>query len=98
MLPAQFHEFTDVIGSLFDSLAVGVTVGRDRKTALPAQQMIKGHVGALRIDVPQRLIEAAQGAVRYRAVSPVGAYVGRLPQVLDVRRVAPQRKGRQEFV
>src|SRR5580658_10081142 len=87
MLPARFHEFTDIIGSLFDGLAVGVTIGSDRKTALAAQKLMKGHIGPLCLNVPQRLIQAAQRAVQDRTVPPVGTYIGGLPHVLDERRV-----------
>src|ERR1035441_6631402 len=98
MHPARFHEFTYLIRSLFDGLAVGVTISSDRKTALAAQKLIEGHVGPLRFDVPQCFIQAAQGAVQYRIVPPVGTYIRGLPHVLDVGWVTPQSKGCQEFI
>ena len=39
--------------------------------------------GLAALDVPQRLVDAADGVVQHRAVAPVGAVVHRLPDVVD---------------
>src|SRR5262249_7288997 len=43
MLPPRFHEFTDIVGSLFNRFAVRMTICRYGKPALAAQKLIKGH-------------------------------------------------------
>ena len=63
--------------------AVGVAVGVDGFAALAAGQLIDRHAGLAAFDVPQRLIDAADGVVQDRAVFPVRAVVAGLPDVLD---------------
>ena len=60
-----------------------MTVAVGGLAALAAQQLIDRHPGLAALDVPQRLIHAADGVVQHRAVPPVGAVVARLPGIVD---------------
>ena len=63
--------------------AGGVRVAIDGLAALAAEQLIDRHAGLAALDVPQRLVDAADGVVQHRAVAPVGAVVAGLPDVVD---------------
>ena len=68
-------------------------VGVGRLAAFAADQLVDGHVGLPALDVPERLVDAADGVVQRRAVAPVGAVVARLPDVLDaVHRLADEER------
>ena len=68
-------------------------VAGGRFAALPAQQLIDGHPRLASLDVPERLVDAADGVVQHRAVAPVGAVVAGLPGVVDpVGRLADQER------
>ena len=54
---------------------------------LAAQELVERHVGALGLDVPERLVHPAHGVEEHAAVPPVRADVRRLPDVLDLVRV-----------
>ena len=69
-----------------------------RHPRLAAEQLVDRHVGALALDVPQRLIDAAHRVVEHRAVAPIRADVHRLPDVFDVVRVFAFEERRQELV
>ena len=64
---------------------------RRGEPALAAQQLIDGHVRPLALDVPERHVHAAHRVEQHRAVPPVRADVGRLPDVLDLVDVAADR-------
>ena len=63
--------------------AIGMRVGIDGFAAFAAGELIDGHAGLAPLDVPQRLVDAADGVVQHRTVLPVGAVVAGLPDVLD---------------
>ena len=63
--------------------AAGVGVGVGGFAALAAGELIDGHAGLAALDVPQRLVDAADGVVEHGAVLPVGAVVAGLPDVFD---------------
>src|SRR5690606_5810225 len=44
------------------------------------------------LDVPQGLIQSAQCVVQHRAVTPVGTYIGGLPDVFDIMNVLAPAK------
>ena len=72
-------------------VAVGPTVGvhPDLVPARTSQQDVDGRTELLTHDVPQRLLDAAQGGVElHRAASSGEVIVGHLGEVLDVRRAA----------
>src|SRR5205814_6668891 len=72
--------------------AAGVVVTVGAAPHLAAEQLIEGHPGALALDVPQRDVHAAHRVEQRRTVTPVGADVARLPDVLDLVDVAPDQK------
>ena len=63
--------------------AVGMTIEVHRFARLAAQKLEHRHAGHAALDVPQRLVDAANGVVFHRAVAPVGGVVGHLPDVFD---------------
>src|SRR5574339_398697 len=50
---------------------------------LAAEQLIERHLRPLRLDVPQRNIDAAHRVEQDRSIAPVRTDVARLPDVLD---------------
>ena len=73
--------------------AVRVRVAIRRLAALAAHKLVHRHAGLAALDVPQRLVHAADGVVQHRPVLPVGAVVAGLPDVLDaVRGLAEQQR------
>ena len=80
---------------VFDGLVVrtaGMHVYGGGLTGAAAQQVVHRHVRHLALDVPQRLVDAAQGVSKDGAVAPVGTDVGRLPDVLNVGDAAADEK------
>jgi len=75
-----------------------VAVGIDGLAALAAEKLVDRHAGALAEDVPQGHIDTADGVVEHRAVAPVGADKGRLPHVLDLRRVLAEYERLEETI
>jgi hypothetical protein len=45
--------------------------------------LVDGHARLAALDIPQRLVHAADGVVEYRPIAPVGAVVAGLPGVFD---------------
>jgi hypothetical protein len=85
---AGLPEGTDPILELVDVSPVGVDVDVGRAADTAAEQLVDGHPGPLALDVPQGLVDAGHGVVEDRPAAPVGADIRRLPDVLDVVRVA----------
>ena len=77
------HQLPCVVNDLFEVGATGVRVGIGGFAALAASQLVDGHAGLAALDVPQSLVDAADGIVQYRAVFPVRAVVAGLPDVFD---------------
>ena len=73
--------------------AVGVNVDGGGVPGLPAPQVVHGHSGQLALDVPECLVDAAEGVVQDGAVPPVRRDVAGLPNVLDVARVLADHEG-----
>ena len=80
---ALLHRPFDARLDLLEVVAAAMRVAGHREAALAPEQLVDRHVGPLALDVPQGLVQAAQGIVQHRAVAPVGAGVGVLPHVLD---------------
>jgi hypothetical protein len=77
------HQLPCVVNNPFELRATGVRVGIGGFAALAAGQLVDGDAGLAALDVPQRLVDAADGIVQYRAVFPVRAVVAGLPDVFD---------------
>jgi hypothetical protein len=54
--------------------------------ALAARELINGHARLPSLDIPQGLIDTAEGVIQHRAILPIGTVVARLPDVLDTVR------------
>lgn len=98
MAVALFHEALHVVHHLADVAARGVGIAVHGEARLAAEQLINGHSGAFAFDVPERLIESAEGVVENGTVAPVRAGVGGLPDVLDVVGVAPAAERVEVFL
>jgi len=61
---------------------VGVDIGS--LAAFAADEIVDRHVGHAAFDIPEGLIDAADGVVEHRAVFPVRAVVAGLPDVFDL--------------
>src|SRR6185312_11271956 len=72
------------IDDLLDFLTVGVAVDVGRFTAFTADEVVDGHVGHAAFDIPEGLVDAADGVVEDGAVFPVRAVVAGLPDVFDL--------------
>src|SRR5262245_20457728 len=51
--------------------------------AFASEQLVNGHPRLPSLDVPKRLVDAANGVVQHRAIAPVRAVVARLPDIVD---------------
>src|SRR3954471_8779158 len=83
MPPAQGHVFLSVLDDFCKFGAAGVRVGVGGFAALSAGKLIDGHSRLAALDVPQRLVDAADSVVEHRAVLPVGTVVAGLPDIFD---------------
>ena len=85
---AEGHALARAVFDFLEVASVGVVVARGAEAALAAEQLVDGHAGPLALDVPERDVHAAHRVEQHRAVAPVGADVGGLPDVLDLVDVA----------
>ena len=72
-----------LVDGLLDLGAGGVRVAIGGFAALAAQKLVDRHARLASFDIPERLIDAADGVVQHRAIAPVGAVVAGLPDVFD---------------
>jgi hypothetical protein len=75
------HETPAVVHYLFRILAIYVDVDLRGLAAFAAQHVVDRHTGLTALDVPQRLIHAADGINQHWSVAPVGTVVHGLPEV-----------------
>ena len=95
---AARHGLTHVFDHVFGLGASGIGEHLRGFAALAAPQIVDRHSSLPALDVPQRLIHAADGVVEHRAVAPVGAVVAHLPRVLDtVGRFADEQRLQVSF-
>src|SRR5579859_4726851 len=93
MAEAAFHELARIVDDLGNLAAFGMRVAIDSLAALPAEHLVHWHAGLATLDVPKRLVYAADGVIEYWPVAPVRAVVAGLPGVFDaVRRLADQKR------
>ena len=93
MAEAAFHELARIVDDFRNLAAVGVRVAINSLAALSAQHLVHRHAGLAALDVPERLVDAADGVVQHRPVAPVRAVVAGLPGVFDaVRRLADEKR------
>ena len=90
-LVALINIIGDRVHQVFEVGAGGVTIDQCALAAFAAEQLIKRHVGKLRLDIPQRHIDSADGRHRNRAAPVVGAPIEELPDVLGVAGVLPDQ-------
>src|SRR5207249_3939063 len=69
MAEALFDLRAHAVFDLLEVRATGVAIAIDGEPALPAQQLINGHAGALAFDVPQRHVQSAERIVEHWAVA-----------------------------
>ena len=50
---------------------------------LAADELVDRHAGLPTLDVPERVTDAADGAIEHRVILVVGAHVAELPDLLD---------------
>jgi hypothetical protein len=93
MAPALFHILLRVSDHLVKFGPAGVCIRVGSLAALAARKLIHGHAGLAALDVPQRLVDAADGVVQDRPVFPVRAVVARLPDVFDAVSGLAQQEG-----
>src|SRR5262249_21498257 len=81
------------IDAFLDLGALRVPITVRRLTALAAEQLIDGKARLAALDVPQRLVHAADRVVQHRAIAPVRAVIAGLPGVIDaVGRLAGEER------
>ena len=89
---ALSHELADALRRGLRGLFGHVAVDRNLRSALPTEELVDGHSGALALDVPERHVDSAERVHEYGAVSPVRALKHCLPEVFDVVRVGTAQK------
>ena len=77
------HGLARAVDDLRDFVTADARVTRRGFAAFAPEELIHGHAGLTALDVPQRLVHAADRVVEHRAVPPVGGVVAHLPGVLD---------------
>src|SRR5689334_2448992 len=93
MAEAAFHELARIVDNLGNLAAFGMRVAIDSLAALPAEHLVHRHAGLAALDIPERLVDAADGVIKHWPVAPVRAVVAGLPGVFDaVRRLADQKR------
>ena len=80
-----------------DRIAVRVAVNQHGLARRAAQQLIDGNAKRLALDVPQRRVDGRDRGHRDRAAPPVGAFVEKLPDVLDAACVTSDEQ-RQDVI
>jgi hypothetical protein len=93
MAPSLLHIFLGIRDNLVEFRAAGMGVGIGGFPALAPGELIDGHAGLAALDVPQRLVDAADGVVQHRTVLPVRTVVARLPDVFDAVGGLAEQKG-----
>ena len=63
--------------------ASGVGIAVDGLAAFAAQQLVNRQAALASLDIPQGLVDTADGVVEYGAVAPVGGIVHCLPEIVD---------------
>src|SRR5262249_26290705 len=89
----QRLRLTNALGRCTNAVTACTGVEINRLARLATEQLIDGETRLASLDVPQRLIHAADRVVQHRPVAPVRAVVHRLPGVLDAVRRAPEQEG-----
>src|SRR5208282_1210712 len=82
-------------GSLFDLARIptaGVCIQCGTEPTFAPQELIDRHARSLALAVPEGHVYAAHGVKQNRAVAPVRADVGRLPDVLDLVDIAADQE------
>src|SRR5450631_920529 len=77
------HEFASLVDGLLNFRARGMRVAGGSFPALASQKLVHRHACLASLDIPERLIHAADGVVQHRTIAPIGAVVAGLPDVLD---------------
>src|SRR5690606_4863875 len=85
-------KFLNLFEYSFWRWTTGMRIGVDCESAFTAQQLINRYPQQFTLDVPQGLIQSAQCVVQHRAVTPVGTYIGGLPDVFDIMNVLAPAK------
>jgi len=93
-----FHGAANTAFELFKVPAAAMSVTVSGESAFASEQLIDGHIRPFSFYVPQGLVEAAEGVVQDRAVTPIGTRISVLPHVLYVVGVAALSKGIQIFI
>src|SRR6476661_7310088 len=71
MAEAPFHELARIVDDLGNLAAFGMRVAINSLAALPAEHLIHRHAGLATLDVPERLVDAADGVIKHWPVAPV---------------------------
>ena len=88
---AELDVARDLVGSLVDVAAVGMTVDEHACAAAPAEQLVQRHAGHLGLEVPERRVHRSNRCHGHGPAAPVRAAIEELPDVLDLVRVAAQQ-------
>ncbi len=81
--PALGHVLAGIVDHFLEFRAAGMGVCIGGFAAFSAGELIHGHAGLASLDVPERLVDTADGVIEHGAVLPVRRVVTRLPDVLD---------------
>ena len=92
MAEAALEVLPDAVFQGRQVFATGMSVAIHRKAAFAAEQLVHRHAGALALDVPERLIESAQGVVQHRPVAPVALHQVHLKKLFAARDIFTKHK------
>jgi len=90
-----FQKAPHVLFDLGRVAAVGMGIERCGLPASPAEELVDRHAGEFALYVPKRGVHACERVVQHRSLSPVGAHVEGLVNVLHVIRVPADDQGLQ---
>jgi len=87
----------DGVHGFRDIAPVGVGVDEDTGAAAAAKEVVNGGVERLAFDVPQGNINGSDRGHGYGTATPISSPVKVLPDVFDLRRIAPDDAGQDVF-
>lgn len=88
----------DIFDHIADVVSAGMGVAVHSEAAFATEELIDRHASAFAFDVPERLVEAAEGIIEHGAVAPVGTDVSSLPDILDIVGIFAYAKVVEVFV
>src|ERR1019366_3995500 len=85
--------FADFLHGLVDIAPIGVPIHQYPGSALASEQVVRGRVERFAFEIPQSHVDRTDRGHGYRTTAPIRAAIEVLPNVLGLKRVAPNEAG-----